>query len=149
MKLTKTMRFVLCNCAVLVLVACGEESTENDPVVPNTDAGLSDVGGSDVDVDGGSDVGDADTESDADGEVGEDGGSDGAAECEVALDCALACDPDEACALECGETGLDSERKAAFEALISCMAEAGCGFNDPCLDASCEAEFRVFDGLCT
>ena len=76
------------------------------------------------------------------------GGSDGAEECEVALDCAYACDPDEACALACG-ADLDSERKAAFEALVTCMADAGCGINEACMDASCEAEFRVWDELCT
>ena len=79
------------------------------------------------------------------GEDGEDGGE----ECEFALDCAYACDPDAACALECGESLLSGEREAAFEALVTCMADAGCGFNEACLDASCEAEFRVFDELCT
>ncbi|HCH62755.1 MAG TPA: hypothetical protein DFR83_08125, partial [Deltaproteobacteria bacterium] len=73
----------------------------------------------------------------------------GTFECEVALDCAYACDPDEACVLACGEIGLDSDRQAAFEALVTCMAEAGCGLNEECLDASCEAEFRVFDEICT
>lgn len=80
---------------------------------------------------------------------GDEGGSDGAEECEVALDCAYGCGEDEACALACGESVLEGERAAAFEALVTCMAEAGCGFNEECLDASCEAEFRVFDELCT
>lgn len=75
------------------------------------------------------------------------GGSDGAMECEAAQDCAFACDPDEACALAC-VADLDSERKAAFEALVTCMVDAGCGINEACLDASCGAEFEAFDASC-
>ncbi len=75
-----------------------------------------------------------------------DSGTDGP-ECEAALDdCAYGC-TDEACALECGAT-LDGERETTFDALVTCMAEAGCGFNDTCLDAECSAEFGAFDALC-
>lgn len=79
-------------------------------------------------------------------EGGGGGGGEDGVECEVALDCAFGCS-DEACALECGAT-LDDERETAFDALVTCMAEAGCGFNEACLDAQCSAEFGAFDALC-
>ena len=141
MTMAKTMR-VFCGCAALLLAACNGKSAEDDSADLQSCEGADCDDGSDGSDGGDGDGGDGDGESDGDG-------SDGAEECEVALDCAYACDPDEACALACGETGLDSDRQAAFEALVTCMAEAGCGLNEACLDASCEVEFRVFDALCT
>jgi hypothetical protein len=78
------------------------------------------------------------------GEGGEDGGGEA---CEAALECAFGCGDDEACALACG-AGLDGERKAAFEALVTCMVDAGCGINEACMDDACGAEFGAFDALC-
>ena len=136
MTMTETMR-VICGCAALMLAACNGKSADDDS------ADLQSCEGADCD-DGGDSQGGDEEELDEDED-----GRDGAPECDFALDCAFACDPDEACALECGEAELSSDRKAAFEALVTCMADAGCGFNEACLDASCEAEFQVFDALCT
>lgn len=146
--MTRKMRIAFCCGAVVMLAACSGKSTADDSAaLPSSDDGG--AAGTDDGGDGESD-GDGEDGADDGGEGGaDDSGEDGAEECEVALDCAYACDPDEACALACGETWLDSDRRAAFEALVTCMAEAGCGFNEACLDASCEAEFVVFDELCT
>jgi hypothetical protein len=149
MTMTKKMLLIF-GCAALALTACNGKSADDDSADLQScegadcdDGGDESDGGDGSEGGGGSDGGDGgDGESDGDG-------SDGAEECEVALDCAYACDPDEACALECAETVLNSEREAAFEALVTCMVDAGCGINEECLDASCESEFRVFDELCT
>ncbi len=148
MTMTKKMLLIF-GCAALALTACNGKSADDDSAdfqsCEGADCDDGDDGGDGSDGSDGSDDGDGgDGESESDGD-----GSDGAEECEVALDCAYACDPDEACALECGESVLGGEREAAFEALVTCMADAGCGLNEACLDASCEAEFRVFDELCT
>ena len=134
--------FAICTSAVWILAACsGKSGLEDSAVAQSSDDG-GDDGGDDAGDDGGDNGGD-------DGGSADDDGTDGAVECEVALDCAYACDPDEACALECGGVGLDSARQAAFEVLVTCMVDAGCGITEECLDAECEAEFQAFDELCT
>ena len=35
-----------------------------------------------------------------------------------------------------------------MQSLVTCMAEAGCGFNEACLDAACGHEYEGFDALC-
>jgi hypothetical protein len=136
---TKNMMIVLCSFTALVMLACSETNTGPDTGMTNADV---------IESDGDGDESDDRNDGGANGEVDDDG-TDGFVECETALDCAFDCDPNEACALECGERGLDSQTKAAFEALVMCMVEANCGLNEACLDASCEPEFRVFDNLCT
>ena len=82
--------------------------------------------------------------------VGPQGGTDGGegAACETALDCVYGCGNDETCAAQCVATHLEEERATALQGLVTCMAEAGCGFNEACLDAACGAEFAAFDALC-
>lgn len=134
MKITKSMMIALCSFTVLILLACGDTNTKSDTSNTNSDVIESGEDGSD----------------DSDNNEGlDDDGTDGLVECETALECAFDCDPSEACALQCGESGLDSQTQAAFEGLVTCMAEAGCGFNEACIDASCEPEWRVFDNHCT
>ena len=71
------------------------------------------------------------------------------ASCEAALEgCVFGCVSDADCAQRCADTHLDGERAAALQSLVACMAVAGCGFNESCLDDACGAEFGVFDGLC-
>ena len=78
---------------------------------------------------------------------GADGG-DGAA-CEAALEgCVFGCGDDGECATQCTSTHLEGERAAALQSLVTCMAEAGCGFNEACLDAACGHEYEGFDALC-
>ena len=80
---------------------------------------------------------------------GEEGGGDNEAACEDALECAYGCDSDEGCANACGATHLDGAPADAFDDLVTCMVEAGCGFNEACLDAACGDEFSAFDALCS
>ncbi len=82
--------------------------------------------------------------------VGPQGGTDGGegAACETALDCVYGCGNDETCAGQCVATHLEEERATALQGLVTCMAEAECGFNEACLDAACSAEFAAFDALC-
>ncbi len=74
-------------------------------------------------------------------------GGEGAA-CETALDCIYGCGNNETCVDLCVATNFEGDRLTALRDLVNCMAEAGCGFNEACLDASCGAEFATFDALC-